>query len=137
MVREEKRNIVRRLLKERVFNVQVRGRHIKLLFDKKVLQNKVLIKHKYKYVAGWSKKNNEIFIDDDNLEYLKSSQIVSLFVHETVEKYVSQRYDLAEDEEAHLIAELVEYEWAKNNNVDWEIYDAVTDLIRKKDGRYI
>jgi len=132
-VRPEKRKVVARLAELKPTGISFNDSIFRVLYDGKVLRDKVIIKPHYAWVGGWSRKNPVIYIDDDILASPDHKELLSLLLHEAVERHVATTYDLHEYDEAHIVAESVEFNWAVNHGVSYHDYDILTDLIRKKE----
>lgn len=127
--------VIERLSEKKVSNIRFNGKYFSCTFDGRKLRNLVLILPHYEYVGGWARKKHTIYIDDDMLRSDNKKELISLMIHESVEKYASQKYGLREDTEGHLIADKVEYLWAKSQHINWDAYSLLVDMIRKKENR--
>lgn len=114
----EKSNIIAGLSSQKARNVAYRNGFISMKFDGRRLRNRVLMRHN-PTIANWRRKKKEVYYD----ERLKRQDILPLLVHETVEKYVAQRYGLRTQSEAHKAAVAVEKKF---------IGDACSRKYRKK-----
>lgn len=99
----DKKEIIKKLSKLKVSNVVFKDNWISLTFDGHHLKNKA-VKKRTGVVGDWSRKSNEVYYEP----YLKREDIVPILVHETVEKFVTEKYGLDVDKESHKIAEAVE-----------------------------
>jgi hypothetical protein len=136
-IKKEKLSTVERLRALNATDVSFSPRTsiISFRFDNHMIRNHVMINKHEIYVGNWSRNNNVIKVDDDILRSRDKNVLISLALHESIEKYVSQRYSLRANTEAHIIAETVEYRWATAHHIDWARYDLLADMIRKKEDR--
>lgn len=100
MNREE---LIEKLSKLKVSKVVFKNNHISLVFDGHHLKNKVIKRHT-SLIGNWSRKQRAVYYEPD----LKKEDIIPILVHETVEKYITEKYGLDVDKESHKIAEAVE-----------------------------
>lgn len=99
----DKKELIKKLSKLNVSNVVFKNNWISLVYDRHHLKNKVVKRHT-SLVGNWSRKHNVVYCETD----LKKEDIIPILVHETVEKYLTERYGLNVDKESHRIAEAVE-----------------------------
>lgn len=104
--RKRKKKLIENLSKKHVTLVRFNGKTISLKYDGKRLSNKV-VKRRVRDIGDWSRKKNEVYYDKN----LDAPGVISILIHETVEKHVAQRYGLDVDTEAHKIAQAVEKEF--------------------------
>lgn len=127
----EKRDIVESLLQKNVDSAKFDGQYVMVNFSTIPLRNRVEIVPHYKYSEGWSKDKDLVFVDSENLKYLTPKELLALLIHESIEKFVCQKYDLNKDFEGHIVAKIIEYKWARKNDIDWLSYDLLNDLIKR------
>jgi hypothetical protein len=82
------------------------------------------------YVADWARKKAKIYIDDD---LLKPNEIHLVALHEVVEKWVAQNFSMTA-EEAHLVAEHVERDYALRRGYSWLSYQTRVGIIHARGG---
>ena len=107
-----RKKIIERLSSKHATSIRFDGRYISLRYDGKKLRCKA-IKKNVKEIGLWSKKENIIYYDRN----LTGKPLLPILVHEVVEKYVSQKYGLDENTEAHKVATAVEKEFVVDP--DW------------------
>jgi hypothetical protein len=95
----QKRSLIAKLSSKRARFVSVKNGHLSLRFDSHLLRNRIMRKHD-PGIGNWARKHNVIYYD----ERLKQPDIMPVLVHESVEKYVAQKYGLHTQSEAHKIA---------------------------------
>jgi nicotinamidase-related amidase len=83
-------------------------------------------------VGSWDKSGRPvIYIDNDVPDKYRES----LAIHETVEKYVAEKYHLDPNAEGHEVAEAVEKRWfiKKYGRKEWDEYSKVVERIHRKE----
>ncbi|MEK6887487.1 MAG: NUDIX hydrolase [Candidatus Aenigmatarchaeota archaeon] len=106
IVKERKKILIETLSKKHVRHVSFNGKVISLTYDGKRLHYKA-VRRKVRDVGIWSKDKPVIYYDRN----LGDPAVLPILIHEAVEKYVAQSYDLDVDTEAHKIAQAVEKEF--------------------------
>ena len=136
----QRKALVKALSSKRVSNVTYKNGYIALKFDGRKLRNKALVKHDYG-IADWSRKRKEVHYD----EKLKEKDVLPILVHETVEKYVTEKYRLAVKMESHKIAQGVERRFisekctkkqkknCKHSGRCWRLHEQRIDRLWKKE----
>jgi len=127
----KKRDLVKRLSNLNVSNVRFDGQTISLNYDGHVLHNRVRALTCEPWVGHWNRQHNIVYYDDDMGRNLR--QVQSLAVHETIEKYVCQRYGLNSDAEGHYVAEMVERKYARKLGIDLRDYEWRTEFVHRKE----
>jgi len=123
----ERKKLVEKLSKLSVSSVIFKNNWISLVFDGRHLKNKVVKRHT-SLVGNWSRNHNIVFCEAD----LKKEDVVPILVHETVEKYVAERYGLNVDKESHKIAETVEKKFIASRS--WRSHQLrIAENHRRKD----
>lgn len=123
----DKKGIIEKLSKLNVGNVVFKNNWISLVFDRHHLKNKV-VKRRTSVIGNWSRKYNVVYCETD----LKKEDIIPILVHETVEKYLTERYGLNVDKESHKIAEAVERNFVASRS--WRAHQQrIAENGRRKD----
>jgi hypothetical protein len=78
---------------------------ISFVFDGTRINNSIRIVQKDERVGQWDLLGNILYVDDD----LPSKWLKYIAVHESVEAYLSKKYKLNPDAEAHTLAEDIEH----------------------------
>ena len=91
------KKLLKRLKEEPIKGVKFKKNWISLKYNGAKLKNQIVIEKHQKFVGRWDEDINVVYIDDD----LEGLDMQAVAVHETIEKYVSQKYDLDPYEEAH------------------------------------
>jgi len=125
------KELLGRLEEEPVKNVKFRRGWISLEYDGKKLKNQIVIEKHQKFVGRWDKDINAVYLDDD----LEGMDMEAVAVHETIEKYVSQKYDLDPYREAHDIATLKEREFIEKNKGNWHSHQLKVAHIWRKESK--
>ena len=131
-VRRFTRYLLKSLMREKVKNVKIKGDWVSLEYDGEKIKNRIVTKKHEYYVGSWSKSKNEIFLDND-LKGKKDRDAVA--VHETVEKFVSQKYGLAEDIDAHIVATEKEREYFEKIGGDWRSHQMKVTKVWMREGK--
>lgn len=118
-MKTERHKLVRRLSTQHASNVKLYNGFISLTFDNRRIRNKVVKKHE-RSIAEWSRGKKEVFYD----EHVKKEDILPLLVHETIEKYVTEKYGLDVDTESHKIAQAAERRFIKRSkHEEWATHE--------------
>jgi hypothetical protein len=132
-VLKSREKLAENLAKKAVKDVWYTGKRIRLNFDDEYLSNTIKVLKHEEWVGSWDKKGRPIvYIDDDVPEKFRPS----LAIHETVEKYLWERYRLDPNAEGHEVAEEVEKRWFLKNlgtKKDWEDYSKLVERIHRKE----
>lgn len=99
----QKMALIEKLSAKHASYVSFKNGYLSLKFDRRILRNKVKVKHD-PGLGNWSRKHNIIYYD----ERLKAPDILPILVHEAVEKYAAQKYALRTQSEAHRVAMAIE-----------------------------
>ncbi len=113
----EKQDLIRELSKQHATNVAFRHGFISLTFDSRRLRNRA-VKKRVHVIADWSRGKKEVYYD----KHVKERDILPLLVHETIEKYVTEKYSMDMDKESHKIAQAVERRFIRSRR-KWENYE--------------
>jgi len=131
---ELKERLARKLLHAPIGSVYYDGHKITVNFDGQVLSNKVVVVQHEKWVGHWSRSEPLVYIDNDvPMEFRKY-----VAFHETIEKYLTERYGLNPDAEAHIIAENVEHRYftRRFGETEWKKYSDIVEIIHRREMAY-
>ncbi len=133
--KEEKKELIAKLSKIPVTNIKFDWKSISLKYGKVKIIYKVKI-HPHEWgIADWSRKKKLVWVDDD----VRAKDIIILLIHESIEKYVAQKYKLNVEQEAHKIAQAVERKYfrsKKRKKMSWQNYHKRINKVWKKEHRY-
>jgi hypothetical protein len=119
------------LKREKVKNVKFGKDWISLEYDGEKIKDKVVIKKHEGYVGTWAKTNDKVYIDDD----LKGKiDVKAVALHEAIEKFISQKYGLRDDREAHGLANFKEKEFLERVDGTWMKHQRKVDKVWRKEG---
>lgn len=108
---------------------------IQFYYDGAFLSNAVRLVTHDKWVGSWDKSKPWIYIDDDvPPKYWKS-----LAIHESVEKYLKEKYGLDENAEGHEASEEVERRrFCKESKcpADWDEYSKIVERVHRAEMKY-
>jgi hypothetical protein len=130
-VKPEKRQLVKRLISMNALNVNYDGKYITFRYDRNVIKNRVVIRKHLGWVGHWSRGTNTIYYDDDLLKFPK--ELLCVLVHESVEKYIHDKYGLSDDAEGHYVATMIEQKFARESRVNWDDYNWRVEFIARKE----
>jgi len=125
------KELIRRLEEESFKNVKFRRGWVSLEYDGKKLKNQIVIEKHQKFVGRWDQDINAVYLDDD----LEGIDMEAVAVHETIEKYISQKYEFDPYREAHAIATLKEKEFIKENKGNWQSHQLKVAHIWRKESK--
>ncbi len=113
---------VKILLTYPITNIKFSKDRVSLSFFNHRISDRI-VKKREDHVAEWSRKRREIFIDKNfgNLEKEKSSR--ALCIHELIERFLSEKFGLKVDEEAHIIATKKEKEYLEGVKGNWRSHE--------------
>ena len=112
-------------------NVKFGKNWISLEYDGKKIKNKIkIVKHEWG-VGDWNKHEKIVIIDND---LKRKRDIKSVALHESIEKYVAQKYKLNIDDEAHPIAEAVEKRYFRILDGSWKKHQKNVEKVWIKEG---
>lgn len=101
-------------------------------YDGKKIKYKVKM-HPHEWgIADWSRKKKLVWVDDD----VRAKDVITLLIHESIEKYVAQKYKLKVDKEAHKIAQAVEKKYFKSKKrkkMAWQNYHKRINKVWKRE----
>lgn len=126
------RYLIKSLLREKVKNVKITDKWISLEYDGEKIKNEIVIRKHECYVGTWAKRNDRIFIDND-LKTKKDRDAVAF--HETIEKFVTQKYGLDEDTDAHRIANEKEKEYFEKSGGNWRSHQMKVTKVWMHEGK--
>ena len=63
-------------------------------------------------------------------------ELLCVLVHESVEKYVHDKYGLSDDAEGHFVATMVEQKFARQIGVNWSDYNWRVEFIYRKEMKH-
>ena len=109
-------------MKSPVTNIKFFRGRISLDFFGHRISDKITIKRE-DHVAEWSRKRREIFIDKDFGEGEKEKSFRALCIHEVIERFLSEKFGLKLDEEAHIVATQKEKEYLKSLKGNWRSHE--------------
>jgi hypothetical protein len=123
--------LAQELAEEPVRNVSYTPDRISLTFNGETITNKIVIVPHESWVGSFSRKKAEIYIDND----LPTEWREFISVHETIEKYLRERYGLDPNAEGHETAEAIEKAyWLKSRSEsEWQQYNNVVEIIHRKE----
>jgi len=98
------------------------NKRISMTFFGEKISYRIIVK-RVKGIGNWSRKREEIYIDKqittrNRLPHTASFK--ALCVHETVEKFLVEKYGLDVDNEAHVVAVKKEKQYLKKMGGDWK-----------------
>jgi hypothetical protein len=126
-----KERLAKKLSHAPIGSVYYDGHEITVNFDGQVLSNKVVVLEHEKWVGSWNRSEPVVYIDDDvPMEFRKY-----VAFHESVEKYLKEKYGLSDLAEGHEITEQVEkrYFLRKHSVEDWEEYSRIVERVHRKE----
>ncbi len=112
------RAFVKILLKYPVKNIKFFDGKISLTFFGHRISDKVIVK-KEDHVAEWSRRRKEIFVDKN----MANKSMKALCVHETIEKFLVDKFGLELDSEAHIVATQKEREYLNMIGGNWRSHE--------------
>jgi hypothetical protein len=130
LIPQPQRKIVASLLRKSITNIRFTGKTISFTYDGKKLRNKVKRLRYVPLVADW-KPNNPLVTYDDDVS--KKREILLLAIHESVEKYVAQKYGLSKVTAAHYVATFIERKVARKMHINWERYSWDVEFAFRKE----
>ena len=133
-IKPDKRALVKRLIKMNALDVKYDGKYLTLRYDRHDIRNRVVMKKHLGWVGHWSHSANTIYYDDDLVNQPK--ELLSVLVHESIEKYVHDKYDLSDDAEGHYVATMVEQKFACQIGVNWDDYNWRVEFIYRKEMKH-
>lgn len=133
-IHPDKRKLVKHLSSMSALNVKYNGNYITLRYDRHEIKNRVIMKKHLGWVGHWSRGTNTIYYDKELVKEPK--ELLSVLVHESIEKYVHDKYGLSDDAEGHYVATMVEQKFARNIGVNWDDYNWRVEFIYRKEMKY-
>jgi len=130
-IKPEKRPLVKRLITMSALDVKFDGKYITFRYDRHEIKNRVVMKKHLGWVGHWSRGTNTIYYDDDLVKQPK--ELLSVLVHESIEKYVHDKYELSDSAEGHYVATMVEQKFARKIGVNWDDYNWRVEFIYRKE----
>lgn len=123
----DKKGLMKYLSKLNVSKVKFSKNKISLIFDGEKLENKVVKKHIIS-LGEWSREHKVVYCDT----HLKKKDVLPILVHEAVERYITKKYGLKVDKEAHKVADAVEKNFISSR--EWRSHQQriAEDHIHKK-----
>ena len=125
------KKLMARLKKESLKKVKFSRGWIFVEYDGKILVNHIIIEKHQEFVGRWDIDLNVVYIDDD----LEGLDMEAVAVHETIEKYVSQEYELDPYGESHDIATIKEKEFVQKNKGNWKSHQIKIAHIWRKESK--
>ena len=124
--------LIRSLLKEKVKKVKIKKGWISFEFDGEKISNRIIMRKHEGYVGSWAKTKDKVYVDDD----LKGKgDIHALALHESIEKFVTQKYGFPEDAESHEIATQKEKEFLEKMSGDWKKHQRKVEKVWIMEGK--
>lgn len=116
-------------------NVTLRKGYITLQFDGEILSNRVKILPHVKMVASWNPHGNEIYFDDD----MPRKYFIPLGVHESIEKYLYEKYGIDPLIQGHELADEIEKRWfiPRYGEKEWEAYSREVERVYRKEEAHL
>lgn len=133
-IKPDKRKMVKHLSSMSALNVKYDGKFITLRYDRHLIKNKTVIRKHLGWVGHWSRGTNTIYYDNDLVKEPK--ELLSVLVHESIEKYVHDKYGLSDDAEGHYVATMVERKFARSIGINWEDFGWRVEFIYRKEMKY-
>jgi len=127
------RRLVSRLVKLNFTNFQFKKGVISFDFDDRTLTNRVNLLPRVKLVADWRRGTKTVRLDK-HLAQRRKYEILASF-HETLEKYLGERYGLSKALEGHYVATMIERKLAKKLKVGWDDYGMYVEFLFRKINR--
>jgi hypothetical protein len=112
-------------------NVHYEDSKISFSYDGTFISNHVHVKKHEGFVGVWHKFRNDVYIDKD-LKTKRDLEAVAL--HESIEKYVSQKYGFNPDGEAHNIANAVEKAFLERMGGKWDAHQEKVKEVWREEG---
>ena len=125
------KELLGRLEEEPIKTVKFSRGWIFVEYDGEKIVDHIIIEKHQEYVGRWDIDLNVVYVDDD-LEGLDMEAVV---VHEVIEKYVSQKYDLDPYKEAHDIATIKEREFLEKKRGNWQSHQLKVAHIWKMESK--
>jgi len=133
-IKPDKRVLVKRLIAMNALDVKYTGKYLTFRYDHHNIRNRVVMRKHLGWVGHWSRGTNTVYYDDDLVNQPK--ELLSVLVHESVEKYVHDKYGLSDNAEGHYVATMVEQKFARQIGVNWDDYNWRVEFIYRKEMRY-
>ena len=133
-VNPEKKSLVKRLITMNALNVKYDGKNIEFRYDRHLIKNRVVMRKHLGWVGHWSRGTNTVYYDNDLVKQPK--ELLCVLVHESVEKYVHDKYGLSDDAEGHFVATMVEQKFARQIGVNWNDYNWRVEFIYRKEMKH-
>lgn len=133
-IKEDKRKLVKRLIAMNVFDVKYDGKNLSFRYDKTNIRNRVVMRKHLGWVGHWSRGTNTVYYDNDLVKQPK--ELLCVLIHESVEKYVHDKYGLSDDAEGHYVATMVEQKFARQIGVNWNDYNWRVEFIYRKEMKH-
>lgn len=127
------RRLVTRLVKQNFKKFQFKKGVISFEWDNHTHSNYVNLLPRVKLVADWRRGTKTVRLDK-HLAQRRKYEILSAF-HESIEKYVGERYGLDKALEGHYVATMIERKLAKKLKVGWDDYGMYVEFLFRKINR--
>ncbi len=115
---------MRKLLDAPVSNVRFSKNKVSLGYLGSRVSDSILVKRE-KHVAEWSRRRKQVFVDREILGSDREKSFRALCVHEAVEKFVSEKFGLDVDTEAHPVAARKEREYLEKIGGNWRSHEHI------------
>lgn len=125
------RYLIKILLREKVKNVVITKDWISIEYDEEKIKNRIVTKKHEVHVGSWAKTSGKVYVDDD----LKGKNRDSVALHETIEKFLVQKYGLDEDTDAHNLANEKEREYLEKIGGKWRSHQMKVTKVWMREGK--
>ena len=125
------KEILAQLEDEPVKNVKFKKNWISLNYDGNNIKNQIIVEKHQEFVGRWDVDINIVYVDDD----LKGLDMEAIALHETIEKYISQKYDFDPYKESHDIATMKEREYIEKKKGKWKSHQIKVGKIWKNESK--
>ena len=119
-----RRTFMKILSKIPVSHVRFSGSRVSLTYFGHRISDYINIKHE-DHVGEWSRKRREIFIDKNITAKDREKSFKAICVHEVIEKFLTEKFGLHVDKEAHLVASQKEKEYLKSIGGNWRSHELI------------
>ena len=126
------RYLIKSLIREKVKNIEIKNKWVSLEYDGEKIKYKIVVKKHEVFVGSWAKTKDKVYIDND-IKGKKNRDAIA--VHEAIEKFVTQKYGLDEDTDAHKIATEKEREYFEKIGGNWRSHQMKVTKVWMKEGK--
>ncbi len=114
---------MRKFLAAKVSSVRFSKNRVSLDFSGYRVSDSIVVKRE-KFVADWSRRRKDIFIDREILGKDREKSFRALCVHEVVEKFLCEKFRLSLDD-AHKVATRKEKEYLEKIGGNWRSHELI------------